>query len=349
MSKSSKSEGVAQPAGHLNHYRPMLDGVVFFLALLGVLVVVHLWIQSGRGFDRGCFGFTAPAEVTTAVDCEAVTESDAGTLLGVSNVVLGLAFYLGLVGISFKVTSASVRTITTWKRLRALAIVVGFCYSLYLVYVQYFQLGQFCRLCLISASIVAVLFLLVAADYLTSGKADGGGPFRPTKFFAGLTLVTAVIAVGDVLYFRNLPESQIEPGQTAEILQGADGVGECIYDPEKPVVENYVDMASFSDPSRGSPGAPVTIIEFFDPNCPHCATLHPVMDAVVDRYGDKAWVVWRPFVLWQFSIPQVEALYIAGQEGKFFEMLEEQFARQRQGGIPIDELVEIAHSIGMDG
>ncbi len=349
MAKTPKPQDAAASVKRLSTYRPLLDGAIFVLGLLGILVVVHLWIQSGRGFDRGCFGFTDPAEVTTAVDCEAVTGSDAGTRFGVSNIIWGLVFYLGLTGLGFLVAATKAGAVGTWKKVRAAAIGIGFVYSLYLVYIQYFQLGQFCRLCLISASIVAILFLLTVYDWKSSLKVKSGPKPRPLGRFSALTVATIVLAGADVMYFRSLPEAEVQPAQATDLPANADGVGECIYDPEKPAVENYRDMVSFSDPSRGSPEAPVTVIEFFDPNCPHCATLHPVMDAVVEEYGDKAWVVWRPFVLWQFSIPQVEVLYIAAQEGKFFEMLEEQFARQRQGGIPLDELVEVAHNIGMDG
>ncbi len=349
MAKSPNTQDSAASVKRLSTYRPWLDGAIFVLGLLGILVVVHLWIQSGRGFDRGCFGFTDPAEVTTAVDCEAVTQSDAGTVFGVSNVIWGLVFYVVLTALSFLVVASKAGGVAFWKSVRAAAIGTGFIYSLYLIYVQYFELGQFCRLCLISASIVAVLFLLTAYDWRSSRNVTPARKSRPLGMFSALTLATVVLAGADVMYFRSLPDSETQPGQVAGLPSNADGVGECIYDPEKPTVENYGDLVSFSDPSRGSLEAPVTLIEFFDPNCPHCATIHPVMEAVAEEYGDKAWIVWRPFVLWQFSIPQVEVLYIAAQEGKFFEMLEEQFARQRQGGIPLDELVEIAYSIGMDG
>ncbi len=350
MNKEKKSrQKPPEKSGKLAHYRPLVDGAIFVLSLLGILVVVHLWIQTGRGFDRGCFGFTASEQVTATVDCEAVTTSAAGTLFGVSNVLWGLLFYVGLAVLSFMTVTVSADAVARVRKLRALAIAAGFAYSLYLVYVQYVTLDQFCRLCLISASVVAALFVVQLIDYLSAPPSGEKGRPSWTRF-AALMAVTVVVGGADVMYFRNLPAAQESAGADPEqnTLADADAIGECLYDPEKARVENYRDLVSFSDPSKGNPEAPVTVIEFFDPNCPHCMTLHPVMEEVVRRQGDKAWFVWRPFVLWEYSLSQVEALYFAAQDGKFFEMLEAQFLVQRQGGIPLPELVEISAGVGMD-
>lgn len=144
--------------------KPVLDFLYYALALLGIIVVVHLWIQSGRGFDRGCFGFSAPETVTPSVGCEAVIGSDAGKLFGVSNIVWGLLFYIALAGVSFFSIRQSPADAVRTKTLRLAMIAVGLVYSAYLSYVQYFQLGEFCKLCLTSASIVLLLAIVSAVD-----------------------------------------------------------------------------------------------------------------------------------------------------------------------------------------
>lgn len=121
-------------------------------------MVVHLWLMVDRGFDRGCFGFSAP---TAVVECEAVIQSDAGSLFGISNAVWGLLFYLGVAGLSALV-AFSTGFGATARRLRHALIGIGFAYSAYLVYVQATQIGQWCKLCLISAGIVTVLTLLTS-------------------------------------------------------------------------------------------------------------------------------------------------------------------------------------------
>ena len=336
-------------------YRPALDTAVFILGLLGILVVLHLWIQADRGFDRGCFGFSS---TPATVECEVVTQSDAGTMFGVSNVIWGLVFYLGLSLLSFATVSVGPKKLVSVKQLRAGAIGIGFLYSLYLVYVQTAQIGEYCKLCLISAGIVAILFILQVIDFRLTSKTGSAAEAEPPaarfKLFTGLVIATVVLAGADVLYFQNLPPNEVvQSASTPPVAEGSavgdQALGDCQYDLDKPTVENYRDLVTFTDPSMGNPDAPVTVIEFFDPNCPHCATLHPIMKQVVEQYGDRAWFVWRPFLNWPASMSQIEALYFAAQDGKFFEMMEEQFRRLSPQAISIDELGEIATQIGLDG
>jgi protein-disulfide isomerase len=131
----------------------------------------------------------------------------------------------------------------------------------------------------------------------------------------------------------------------ADTTQVAEG---CYYDSEKSPVENPSSLVDFQDPSQGNADAPVTIVEYFDPNCPHCKTMHEVMKQAVEQYGDEAQFVYKPMPLWGFSVPQIEALYAAAQEGKFIPMLEAQYARQQQGGLSMDQLRAIAREIDMN-
>ncbi len=153
-------------AGRLSHYRPVLDRTLFVLALLGVLLVIHLWMQQERGFDQGCFGFNTEYEQArqATFDCEAVTQSDAGSFLGLSNVVWGLAFYLTVALLGAGVALLPART-ALLKKIRGVVIVLGFLYAIWLVNVQFNVLGDLCALCLISAGITTLLFLTLALDF----------------------------------------------------------------------------------------------------------------------------------------------------------------------------------------
>jgi protein-disulfide isomerase len=131
----------------------------------------------------------------------------------------------------------------------------------------------------------------------------------------------------------------------ADTTQVAEG---CYYDAEKSPVPNPSSLVDFQDPSEGNADAPVTIVEYFDPNCPHCKTMHAVMKQAVEQYGDEAQFVYKPMPLWGFSVPQIEALYAAAQEDKFVPMLEGQYARQQQGGLSMEQLKGIAQEIGMN-
>ena len=123
---------------------------------------------------------------------------------------------------------------------------------------------------------------------------------------------------------------------------------ECSFTKEIPVVDDYLRLITFSDPYQGNFDAGVTVITYFDPNCPHCKTLHPIMQDVIASNSKNARFFMIPFVLWQYSLPQAEALFVAGQDGKYFEMLDAQYEFQQAGGMSIDKLVTIATDIGLD-
>ena len=134
-------------------------------------------------------------------------------------------------------------------------------------------------------------------------------------------------------------------GDDAGLARSTD---ECSYNEEIPLVEDYMSVVSIADPYKGNLDASVTVIEFFDPNCPHCASFHPVMKQVIEDSGNHARFFMIPFPLWQYSLLQTEALYVAAQGGKYFEMLEAQYANQKQGGMSMDEILVLASDIGMD-
>ena len=123
---------------------------------------------------------------------------------------------------------------------------------------------------------------------------------------------------------------------------------ECGYDPAKKLDTKASHLISLQDPYLGNPGSDVVVVEFFDPNCPHCQEFHSTMKELVSRYEDEVLFYMKPYPLWDYSIPQLVALRLAARQGKFYEMLDKQFAHQERGGLSNDELAELAGEIGMD-
>ncbi len=122
----------------------------------------------------------------------------------------------------------------------------------------------------------------------------------------------------------------------------------CAFSTSISPVEDWQRLITLGDPFVGNPNADVTVIEYFDPNCPHCRTLHPIMSRVIAERKDVAVFYKIPFPLWRYSLPQIEALYVAAQDNRYHEMLNMQYARQQAGGLGVDELVAIAGEIGLD-
>ena len=336
-------------------YRPALDRTLFGLALLGVVIVVHLGLQQARGFEQGCFGIAALDAAAPGFDCGAVLASGASTLLGISNVVWGVFFYVVVAALSF-----AALVVPTWrlqaKQARAGFIGAGFLYSAYLVYYQITQLDALCALCLVSAGIVTVLFVLLVGSLLFTNRSSHPMSLRSSK--REFTLLTYLLALAGLLIAADAvyvgsrsatAASSPAPAAVASAVPDTTQVAEgCYYDPEKEPVENFSALVDFQDPSKGSAQSPVTIVEYFDPNCPHCKTMHAVMKKVIEQYGDEAQFVFKPMPLWGYSVPQIEALYAAAQEGKFFEMLDAQYARQQRGGLSMEQMQGIAREIGMN-
>ncbi len=336
--------------------RPLFDRLHFAGALLGLLVVVHLSIMVDRGFDRGCFGFSEP---TATVECELVTSSDAGTLMGVSNATWGLGYYAVLVLLGLLAGALDARRASTWRTIRAAVLTFGVLYSGWLFYVQATEIGAFCKLCLISAGITLALFLLVAADLRAAVPAPTSEPAMKTRFYATVALVAVALVVADLSYFSGLevasaaPQTEAAPSLAAAadpVPQAPPAAAVCQYDDSVPVYAEYASFLQLGDPYLGSDKAKVVVMEFIDPNCPHCATMHPVMKQVAESHGDKAKVYVVPFMLWpDISLLPIEAMYVAAQDGQYYGMLEALFAAQGPNGYTPAQLRTMAEGLGIDG
>lgn len=178
---------------------------------------------------------------------------------------------------------------------------------------------------------------------------------RDATFYGGLAVLLVVLIGADLAYFSSLdaapaPHAAAPSAPSTGATAAAD---ECGYNEDVPKVAHYESLLSFRDPIKGDPNAPVTVIEYFDPNCPHCRDLYPIMKEVAEQHGDQAKFAYIPFPLWpdpdhpRYSLDQVEALHAAAQEGKFFDMLERQLQAE-EDDLAMEQLQQIAEEIGMD-
>jgi protein-disulfide isomerase/uncharacterized membrane protein len=332
---------------------------IFGLALLGVLVVTHLWFQKQNGFTRGCLGFSEPTGEVAG--CAAVVNSSAGTIFGVSNVLFGGVFYLGLLALRTLVLAIPARAAAL--RTASLGVAAGgFAYAVYLVGYQNLVLDRYCVLCLTNAAIVTLIFGL----HLLERRRTAAAPPEPNRSTMsrelsryGLAALALVVLLGaDVAYnttARTAPEpapvaavSEEAPAATSPLDMGIPGLSAatCTYDAGLETMDTSPFTADL--PFEGAEDAEVEIVKFFDPNCPHCQHLHETIEGVWDDVEDEAKIYYQPFAIWPFSVPHVQALYLAQEEGKFKEMLDLQMTRPQRGGIPLDGLANFAAEIGMD-
>lgn len=340
----------------IQQYRPVLERTIFGLALLGVLDVVHLYLQKNRGFEGGCLGVTSldsAAANESTFDCASVTSGLGSELFGISNVTWGFVFYLSLVVLTALIFWIQPKLRRWFHGARVGMLTGGFGYSLYLVYLQVGPIDAFCALCLVSATIATTLFgLQVAILVPSSSLPESPMPSRLYKrqvaVFAYLVTATLVLIGADFTFFGESGQASA-PEARAASQSSTPPTGQCHLNQQKsPVGNQGAALISFQDITKGSADADVTIIEYFDPNCPHCKTYHATMKKLREQYADEVQFVYKPFPLRASSIPEIQALYIAHQSGKFTQMLEAQYARQGPGGINLTDLRSIASEIGMD-
>src|ERR1700722_13436808 len=76
------------------------------------------------------------------------------------------------------------------------------------------------------------------------------------------------------------------------------------------------------DHRQGDPGAPCTLVEYGDYQCPSCGQAYPIVKRIQKHYGKRLSFVFRNFPLTQmhpFAEPAAEAAEFAGANGNFWE------------------------------
>jgi protein-disulfide isomerase len=86
-----------------------------------------------------------------------------------------------------------------------------------------------------------------------------------------------------------------------------------------------------SAPAKGARGAPVTIVQFSDYQCPFCSRVEPVIDRLMEEYNGKVRVVWKdlPLAMHPNAMQAALAARAAGAQGKFWPMHDKLFANQQ--------------------
>lgn len=364
MAKKKRTQAARQapppPKSRWDRYRPTLERALFITALVGLLITAHMniwWAHydaAAAGAAGSECGIPGLGGEEGAFNCAAAFESGAGTLFGVSNAMWGLLFYVVVAGISLWIGLGAGTRHALLNKVRAGLIGTGFLYTLFLTGYQFVVLPQRCLLCLLSASVVAVLLVLVWLYFFQPDPAETARRSVGTaekKLYAALGVVALLVVAGDALYFGGSGSGGIYTESEAPVIATRDIDVEkvCRYDESRPYYANMSALISEDDPMKGVPGAPVTLVEFFDPMCPHCKTAYPILKAVAAKYSDRVQFVYKPVaILGTHSVTQVTALNVAAEEGKFFPMLDLIFDGQNSRGYDLGDLREFAERVGMD-
>lgn len=104
------------------------------------------------------------------------------------------------------------------------------------------------------------------------------------------------------------------------------------------------------DHPAGPDDAPLTLVEYGDYECPHCARAHPVVQALRRQLGERLRFAFRNFPLSEIhshAQHAAEAAESAAEAGRFWEMHDLLF--ERRAALGDRELASYAEELGLDG
>lgn len=85
-------------------------------------------------------------------------------------------------------------------------------------------------------------------------------------------------------------------------------------------------------PTLGRADAPVTVVEFLDPECESCAAFAPAVKKLIKNYNGKIRLVVRYMPLHPNSVSAATFTEAAGEQGKYWQAQELLFQKQSEWG-----------------
>ena len=132
---------------------------------------------------------------------------------------------------------------------------------------------------------------------------------KEIKILALLAVVVVVAAVLGANYYRESKQRERMPAATADNR-----------------------LVRPDSPALGPADAPVTLVEFLDPECESCGAFSPVVKKILKDYDGRVRLVVRYMPFHPNSRLAAAFTEAAGEQGKYWEMQELLFRRQPEWG-----------------
>lgn len=144
-------------------------------------------------------------------------------------------------------------------------------------------------------------------------------------------------------YILENPEIIVKALQRYESRRRAAEVGEIA----AIVKARYLEIARDpSSPVGGNPDGDVTLVEFFDYNCPYCRRVAPAMDSAAKADPNLRIVYKEMPILGQGSVFAAKAALAAERQGRY-EVFHKAMMKEK-GGLAPKKILEIAADVGLN-
>ncbi len=300
----------------------MRRSLALALSLVGLFASLYL-----------LYTYTSPSRpmVCIGTGCEAVRASAYSTLWGVSMPVFGVLGYTLLAIIIIAESLFSAR-LARWARYAFLGMTgFGFLFSLYLEYLQGFVIHAYCAWCVTSGVAMTALFALAIVNLVRAGP-EPEPAAQLTRVRSLFAVCVAGVLVGVPAFYLLARHSQLAPAAPQATPAS--------------LAERLVRPGSYE---AGNPQAPLTVVEFGDFECPVCGRGEAAAREVRTQYARQIRFVFRQFPLERihpFAEKAAEASECAGEQGKFWEMIDKIYSRQFD--LRVEGLERDAAELGLD-
>jgi protein-disulfide isomerase/uncharacterized membrane protein len=292
--------------------------------------------------------------VNASVNCDVVLGSRYATLAGVSVSIWAILYYT--IFLVFAAAIAYTGRAQTRERLtRGLLVwaLWGLLFAGYMAVIAFFVLRTVCLMC--SALYVVNIGLFVAAWLLRSYARRVGRRQAEQNAGRDRVVLAGSLTAGVLLLIIGSWEALgggVRYGVAADIARDRPDFYRWY------MAQPLVSAPSDDNHPRGSAKAPVTIVEFSDFECGHCANFHQSLEDVLPRLGQNVRVIFRHFPLDSSCNPKVtSALHpqaclaavaseCAADQGQFWQYQNLLFDNQQQLGRQF--LIGYAAQLGLD-
>lgn len=324
---------------------PILLAAAIGLGISLTIERVHHQLASDASYVSFC-------TVNSRVNCDVVLSSQYAEAFGVSISIWASLFYTGIFVIGVAIAYA--RRASTRRTLSSLVFagsILGLLFSVYMAYVAFAVLNAICLLCsglyLVSIALFALAWRLRGKLEPQVGRRDAKANSSDRSVAIAATLAGAALVVAAV-WGSISPTSEL----SAEEIR-SERPDFYKWFTERPVA----DVSPQGGNSFGPGDAPVTIVEFSDFGCGHCAAFDRTLSQVLRR-GQNVRVVYRHFPLDAECNPAIQqtihphaclaaaAAECAADQGEFWRYHQLLFENQER--FKRSELIEYARQVGLD-